>query len=102
MIALFQSSGSLYGALIGSVMAFNIADFLGIYFCKGHYFLDIPFYLYVMLSRIHSIGRRKELIVASIFYLVGALITSTGPNFAMMMIGRFIFGIGIGLVFILL
>ncbi|XP_057541247.1 D-xylose-proton symporter-like 2 [Amaranthus tricolor] len=64
------SSGSLYGALIGSVLAFNIADFL---------------------------GRRKELIAASIFYLVGALITSTGPNFAMMMIGRFIYGIGIGL-----
>ncbi|KMT16711.1 hypothetical protein BVRB_3g049950 [Beta vulgaris subsp. vulgaris] len=64
------SSGSLYGALIGSVLAFNVADFL---------------------------GRRKELIAAAIFYLAGALITAIGPNFVIMMIGRFIFGIGIGL-----
>ncbi|CAO2821643.1 unnamed protein product [Amaranthus hypochondriacus] len=64
------SSGSLYGALIGSVLAFNVADFL---------------------------GRRKELIAASIIYLVGALITATGSNFVVMMIGRFIYGIGIGL-----
>lgn len=26
---LLQTSGSLYGALIGSILAFNVADFLG-------------------------------------------------------------------------
>ncbi|XP_021725807.1 D-xylose-proton symporter-like 2 [Chenopodium quinoa] len=64
------SSGSLYGALIGSVLAFKIADI---------------------------IGRRRELITSSVLYLVGALITAIGPNFAILMIGRFIYGIGIGL-----
>lgn len=64
------SSGSLYGALIGSVLAFKIADFL---------------------------GRRRELITAAVLYLVGALVTATGPNFVIMMIGRFIYGMGIGL-----
>ncbi|KAJ0080572.1 hypothetical protein Patl1_23861 [Pistacia atlantica] len=65
------TSGSLYGALIGSVLAFNIADFL---------------------------GRRRELILAAILYLVGALVTALAPDLAIMVIGRFVFGIGIGLV----
>lgn len=64
------TSGSLYGALIGSVLAFNIADFL---------------------------GRRRELILSSLLYLVGALITALAPDLAIMVIGRFVFGIGIGL-----
>lgn len=64
------SSGSLYGALIGSVLAFNVADFL---------------------------GRRKELIAAAMLYLVGALVTAIAPSFVIMVIGRFVFGIGIGL-----
>ncbi|KAH7538425.1 hypothetical protein FEM48_Zijuj03G0198100 [Ziziphus jujuba var. spinosa] len=64
------TSGSLYGALIGSVLAFNIADFL---------------------------GRRRELISAAVLYLVGAVVTGVAPNFAVMVIGRFIYGIGIGL-----
>ncbi|XVF56529.1 hypothetical protein PTKIN_Ptkin06aG0128400 [Pterospermum kingtungense] len=64
------TSGSLYGALIGSVLAFNIADFL---------------------------GRRRELITAAIMYLVGALVTAFAPNFVVMVIGRLVYGIGIGL-----
>lgn len=64
------TSGSLYGALIGSVLAFNIADFL---------------------------GRRRELLVAALMYLVGALITAFAPNFPLLVIGRLVFGIGIGL-----
>ncbi|KAK9732455.1 hypothetical protein RND81_04G001500 [Saponaria officinalis] len=64
------SSGSLYGALIGSALAFTVADFL---------------------------GRRKELIVAAIVYFVGALLTALSPNYLLLVFGRFIFGIGIGL-----
>lgn len=29
-VSILQTSGSLYGALIGSVLAFNVADFLGL------------------------------------------------------------------------
>ncbi|XP_010261641.1 PREDICTED: D-xylose-proton symporter-like 2, partial [Nelumbo nucifera] len=63
-------SGSLYGALIGSVLAFTVADFL---------------------------GRRRELMLSALLYLVGALVTALAPDFPVMVIGRFIFGIGIGL-----
>ncbi|XP_017698186.2 D-xylose-proton symporter-like 2 isoform X1 [Phoenix dactylifera] len=63
-------SGSLYGALIGSILAFNIADFL---------------------------GRRRELILSSVLYLVGALITALAPSYPVMVVGRFVYGIGIGL-----
>ncbi|KAE9451749.1 hypothetical protein C3L33_16292, partial [Rhododendron williamsianum] len=65
------TSGSLYGALIGSILAFNVADFL---------------------------GRRRELMVAAILYLVGAVVTALAPYFVIMVVGRFVFGIGIGLV----
>lgn len=63
-------SGSLYGALIGSALAFRIADYL---------------------------GRRKQLITAAMMYILGALMTSFAPNLAIVILGRLIFGIGIGL-----
>ncbi|VFQ91554.1 unnamed protein product [Cuscuta campestris] len=64
------TSCSLYGALIGSLLAFNVADF---------------------------IGRRRELILSSILYLIGAAITAFAPIYAILVIGRFIYGVGIGL-----
>ncbi|KAM0046374.1 putative major facilitator, sugar transporter, major facilitator superfamily [Helianthus debilis subsp. tardiflorus] len=64
------TSGSLYGALIGSLLAFNVADFL---------------------------GRRRELMVSAASYIIGAVITTLAPGFAIMVVGRFIYGIGIGL-----
>lgn len=36
---------------------------------------------------------------ASILYLFGALLTAFAPNFPVLVVGRFIFGIGIGLVY---
>ncbi|KAM5557922.1 hypothetical protein ABKV19_024981 [Rosa sericea] len=65
------TSGSLSGALIGCLLAFNAGDVL---------------------------GRRFELISAAVLYSVGALITALAPEFPVMVIGRFVFGIGIGLV----
>ncbi|KAJ7538482.1 hypothetical protein O6H91_11G049900 [Diphasiastrum complanatum] len=63
-------SGSLYGALFGSILAFNIGD---------------------------SLGRRRELILAAIIYSIGSLFTALAPNFSLLMTGRLIFGLGIGL-----
>ncbi|VVA96288.1 unnamed protein product [Arabis nemorensis] len=64
------TSGSLYGALIGSIVAFSVADI---------------------------VGRRKELILAAILYLVGATVTAVAPVFSVLIIGRVTYGIGIGL-----
>lgn len=36
--------------------------------------------------------------MSSTLYLVGALITALAPNFVLMVIGRLVYGIGIGLV----
>lgn len=36
--------------------------------------------------------------MAAILYIVGALVTAVAPDLAIMVIGRFVFGIGIGLV----
>ena len=63
-------SGSLYGALVGSVLAFTIADYL---------------------------GRRREIMTAGVMYIVGALVTALAPSFAIVVLGRLIFGVGIGL-----
>lgn len=43
-------------------------------------------------------GRRRELISAAILYLLGALVTALAPDLPVMVTGRFVFGIGIGLV----
>lgn len=64
------TSGSLYGALIGSVLAFNVADFL---------------------------GRRRELMFSALLYFLGAVVTAVAPIFAVLVVGRLIVGLGIGL-----
>ncbi|KAL8140326.1 hypothetical protein V2J09_006347 [Rumex salicifolius] len=63
-------SGSLYGALLGSVLVFPIADFL---------------------------GRRRELIIASILYALGGLVTAYAPGLEVLLAGRLLYGLGIGL-----
>ncbi|XP_077238942.1 major facilitator superfamily protein isoform X1 [Tasmannia lanceolata] len=63
-------SGSLYGALVGSILVYPIADFL---------------------------GRRRELITAAVLYVFGGLITGFAPNLAVLIIGRLLYGTGIGL-----
>lgn len=65
-----QVSGSLYGALIGSILAYTVADFL---------------------------GRRRELIFSSLLYFLGALVTAFTPNFSILVLGRLVYGVGIGL-----
>uniref|UniRef100_A0A453MAZ8 Major facilitator superfamily (MFS) profile domain-containing protein n=1 Tax=Aegilops tauschii subsp. strangulata TaxID=200361 RepID=A0A453MAZ8_AEGTS len=64
------ASGSLYGALGGSILAYRIADFL---------------------------GRRIELMTAAALYISGALTTGLAPNFVVLIIGRLLYGVGIGL-----
>ncbi|XP_057483123.1 D-xylose-proton symporter-like 3, chloroplastic [Actinidia eriantha] len=63
-------SGSLYGALLGSLLVYPISDFL---------------------------GRRRELIIAAVLYALGGLITSNAPGLGVLLIGRLIYGLGIGL-----
>ncbi|KAM7258165.1 hypothetical protein ACFE04_013906 [Oxalis oulophora] len=64
------ASGSLYGALFGSLLVYSIADFL---------------------------GRKRELITAAMLYLVGGAITSYAPDFNTLLVGRVLYGLGIGL-----
>ncbi|EOA12659.1 hypothetical protein CARUB_v10027739mg [Capsella rubella] len=63
-------SGSLYGALLGSISVYGIADFL---------------------------GRRRELIIAAVLYFLGSLITGSAPDLNVLLVGRLLYGFGIGL-----
>lgn len=63
-------SGSLYGALLGSVLVFPIADFL---------------------------GRRRELIIAATLYALGGLLTAYASGLEVLLAGRLLYGLGIGL-----
>ncbi|CAK7331450.1 unnamed protein product [Dovyalis caffra] len=63
-------SGSLYGALLGSLLAYPIADFL---------------------------GRRRELITAAVLYAFGGLVTGYAPALDVLLLGRLLYGLGIGL-----
>ncbi|KAL9238748.1 hypothetical protein vseg_013129 [Gypsophila vaccaria] len=62
-------SGSLYGALFGSILVYPIADFL---------------------------GRKRELIIAAILYAIGGLTTACAPNLNVLLAGRVLYGLGIG------
>lgn len=97
-----QVSGSLYGALAGSLIAYPTSDFLG-------EFLSLSFVptssgmkffccLRILYDNCIGVGRRRELIVASALYAVGGLITGFAPDLVGLIIGRFIYGTGIGLV----
>ncbi|KAJ6299597.1 hypothetical protein OIU76_020549 [Salix suchowensis] len=63
-------SGSLYGALLGSILVYPISDFL---------------------------GRRRELITAALLYVFGGLLTSYAPGLNVLLLGRLVYGLGIGL-----
>ncbi|KAK0604124.1 hypothetical protein LWI29_012258 [Acer saccharum] len=63
-------SGSLYGALLGSIVVYPIADFL---------------------------GRRRELITAAVLYFLGGLTTAYAPGLGVLLVGRLLYGLGIGL-----
>ncbi|GAB2274405.1 hypothetical protein Dimus_009171 [Dionaea muscipula] len=63
-------SGSLYGALLGSILVYPIADFL---------------------------GRKRELIIASMLYVLGGLSTAYAPGLGVLLLGRLLYGLGIGL-----
>ncbi|KAG6629169.1 hypothetical protein I3843_14G066400 [Carya illinoinensis] len=63
-------SGSLYGALLGSLLVYPIADFL---------------------------GRRRELITAAVLYTLGGLTTAYAPALGVLLVGRLLYGLGIGL-----
>lgn len=98
-MVILQTSGSLYGALIGSVLAFKVADFLGLFCCvvvlkKKSLIIKLASYLMIYMNE----GRRRELISSALFYLIGAIVTTMAPNFPVMVVGRFVYGIGIGLV----
>lgn len=58
-----QTSGSLYGALIGSVVAFNIADFLGSIFPDKRFALNLNFSSSVVgleIWMVHLYSREKK------------------------------------------
>ncbi|KAK9755282.1 hypothetical protein RND81_01G014900 [Saponaria officinalis] len=62
-------SGSLYGALFGSILVYPIADFL---------------------------GRKRELIIAAVLYAIGGLTTAYAPSLGVLLAGRVLYGLGIG------
>ncbi|CAN0854356.1 D-xylose-proton symporter-like 3, chloroplastic [Linum grandiflorum] len=63
-------SGSLYGALLGSILVYPTADFL---------------------------GRRRELIIAAGLYLLGGITTAYAPGLGVLLAGRLLYGLGIGM-----
>ncbi|CAH9074910.1 unnamed protein product [Cuscuta europaea] len=63
-------SGSLYGALLGSIIVYPLSDFL---------------------------GRRRELIIAAVLYALGGSLTAYASGLTILLVGRLIYGLGIGL-----
>lgn len=43
-------------------------------------------------------GRKRELIIAAVLYALGALTTAYAPGLGVLLVGRLLYGLGIGLV----
>lgn len=52
----------------------------------------------IQLPELTRIGRRRELITAAILYSLGGLITASAPELDVLLVGRLLYGLGIGLV----
>lgn len=59
--------------------------------CEFIYNLNFNFWIFRQ-------GRRRELIIASVLYLLGSLVTGFAPSLQILILGRLLFGTGIGLV----
>ena len=45
-----------------------------------------------------TLGRKRELITAAFLYLLGGSITAYAPELSVLLVGRLLYGLGIGLV----
>lgn len=45
-----------------------------------------------------SVGRRRELIIAALLYAAGGSLTAYAPGLGALLLGRLVYGLGIGLV----
>ena len=43
-------------------------------------------------------GRRRELIIAALLYVLGSVLTAYAPGLSVLLVGRLLYGLGIGLV----
>ncbi|KAK8695816.1 hypothetical protein V6N13_000964 [Hibiscus sabdariffa] len=41
-------------------------------------------------------GRRRELIIAALLYLLGGVLTASAPDLIVLLVGRLLYGLGIG------
>lgn len=70
------------------------------------YFIQLlhhPWRLYIWICRnklfpyLH-VGRRRELLIAALLYVLGAVLTAFAPGLSVLLVGRLLYGLGIGLV----
>ncbi|KAK8596317.1 hypothetical protein V6N12_064814 [Hibiscus sabdariffa] len=43
-----------------------------------------------------QLGRRRELIIAALLYLLGGVLTASAPDLIVLLVGRLLYGLGIG------
>lgn len=52
----------------------------------------------IQFLKLSNIGRRRELLTAAVLYTLGALTTAYAPGLGVLLVGRLLYGLGIGLV----
>lgn len=50
------------------------------------------------IKLVKTLGRKKQLITAALLYLFGGVITAYAPELGVLLAGRLLYGLGIGLV----
>lgn len=60
--------------------------------------LKISFCMFLICCTSICKGRKRELIIAAVLYFFGAVVTSYAPGLGVLLVGRLLYGLGIGLV----
>lgn len=59
---------------------------------------SLDYFLFQYINLTKTLGRKRQLIVAALLYLLGGAITASAPELGVLLAGRLLYGLGIGLV----
>lgn len=100
MLCYVTDIGVMSGAVIYIKRDLKISD-VQIEILSGIINIYSPIGSYIAGRTSDWIGRRYTIVLAGLIFFVGAILMGFSPNYAFLMFGRFVAGIGIGFAFLI-
>lgn len=100
MLCYVTDIGVMSGAVIYIKRDLKISD-VQIEILSGIINIYSPIGSYIAGRTSDWIGRRYTIVLAGLIFFVGAILMGFSPNYAFLMFGRFVAGVGIGFAFLI-